>query len=133
MFLDTCFLIDLMKEHNRGVAGPALEKLAALGTTPLYASVFVVCELQAGARLSRHPNRESRRVELLTSRLEVVYPDATFPVTYGELEAYLRRSGTLIPVMDLLIGVTAKAYGLPLVTRDIGHYRLIPGLNLEVY
>ena len=133
MFLDTSFCIDLMREQHRKTDGPAAAKLRDLADTPLFASVFVFCELQAGARLSKHPRRELRRVAMLAESVTVVYPDPTFPVAYGELEAHLRRSGTPIPTMDLLIGTTAKTHGLPLLTRDPGHYTLIPGLVVETY
>jgi predicted nucleic acid-binding protein len=35
--------------------------------------------------------------------------------------------------MDLLIGVTAKMRGLPLLTRNVQHFASIPGLVLETY
>jgi predicted nucleic acid-binding protein len=35
--------------------------------------------------------------------------------------------------MDLLIGVLARSHGLPLLTRDPGHYGFIPGLVVETY
>ena len=133
MFVETTFCIDVMREQHRGAEGPATARLRELGETPLFVSVFVLCELQAGARLSGHPRRELRRVAMLAERLTVVVPDATFPVAYGELEAHLRRQGTPIPTMDLLIGTTAKALGLPLLTRDAEHYGLIPGLVVETY
>ena len=133
MFIDTAFCIDLMREQHRKADGPATAKLRALGNVGLYVSVFVLCELQAGARLSRHPHRELRRVELLADSLTVVYPEATFAVAYGELEAHLRRHGTPVPTMDLLIGVTAKNHGLPLLTRDVEHFSRLPGLVVEPY
>jgi len=133
MFLDTSFIVDLLREQHRQADGPATRKLRELGETPLLASVFVLCELQAGARLSRDPRREMRRVALLSESVTVVYPDATFPVAYGEVEAHLRRSGTPIPTMDLLIGVTAKCHGLPLLARDPAHFTLIPGLVVQPY
>jgi len=133
MFLDTSFCIDLMREHHRHTDGPATARLRELHDTPLFASVFVLCELHAGARLSKHPRRELRRVAMLAERLTIVYPDATFPVAYGELEAHLRRNGTPVPTMDLLIGAAARSRGLPLLTRDRNHYALIPDLVVETY
>jgi predicted nucleic acid-binding protein len=35
--------------------------------------------------------------------------------------------------MDLLIGVMAKQYGLPLLTADEKHFRRIPNLVVETY
>lgn len=133
MFLDTTFCIDLMREQHRKIEGPAIARLRGLGRTPLYASVFVICELQAGARLARHPTRELRKVEWFTDRLDVIYPDSSFAVAYGEMEAYLRKKGIRVPLMDLLIGVSARSRGIPLLTRDAAHFRSIPGLVVETY
>ncbi len=132
MFVDTAFCIDLLREgrNGRGSATAALERLA---DTLMCASVFVICELHAGARLSSHPQRELRAVERLAENLTVVYPDPFFPVAYAELEVALRRQGTPIPTMDLLIGTTAKMRGMPLLTRDAEHYRRIPGLVVDTY
>ena len=133
MFVDTSFLIDLMRERRRQEAGPATRKLRALGDIPLYMSVFVACELHAGARLSARPKEEIRKVEMLTEFIEVVLPDRSLAVAYGEAEAALRKAGEPIPVMDLLIGVTAKMRGLPLLAgRDL-HFKRIPGLVVETY
>jgi len=133
VFLDTTFCIDLMREQHRSVEGPATQKLRGLGSSPLFASVFVLCELQTGVRLSAHPKRELQKVERLSATLNVVYPDASFAVAYGEVEAFLRKNGTPVSTMDLLIGVTAKMRGLPLLTRNVQHFAVIPGLVLETY
>lgn len=133
MFLDTTFCIDLMRETARETPGPATTKLRSLGARPLHVAVFVLCELQAGAQVSADPVRELAKVERFTDLVDTVCPDAALAVAYGEAEAELRRRGAAIPVMDLLIGVTAKMHGLPLLTRDVAHYREIPGLVLETY
>ena len=132
MFLDTSFCIDLMREARRD-PGPATAFLQGLGSIPLFASVFVLCELQAGARMSQLPDREFERVQRFTQNLNVIYPDEMFPIVYGELEVDLRKKGPPIPTMDLLIGTTAKMRGVPLITRDLAHFKLIPGLLLESY
>lgn len=132
MFVETTFCIDLIREARHGT-GAATAKLEQLGETALLASVFVICELQAGARLAARPEEELRRVERLTDNLTVVCPDEAFAVAYAELEVALRQSGTPVPTMDLLIGTTAKMRGLPLLTRDTTHYGSIPGLVVETY
>ena len=97
MFVDTSFCIDLMREHSRGMTdGPALSKLRELGNIPLYMSLFVACELHAGARLSARPSLEIRKVERLTDRVEMVSPGNTFPVAYGEAVRH-RLSGGVLP------------------------------------
>jgi tRNA(fMet)-specific endonuclease VapC len=133
VFLDTTFCIDLMRERKQGKEGPASRKLASLGETPLYVSLFVACELHAGARLSNNPLRELRKVETLLEIVEIIQPERSFAVAYGEAEAILRRKGEAVPTMDLLIGLTAKLHGLPLLTADEKHFRRIPGLIVETY
>ena len=65
--------------------------------------------------------------------LTVLYPDKAFPVLYAESAAALLSARTPIPVMDLLIGVTARIHGLPLLTRERKHFNRIPGLVVEWY
>ena len=122
-----------MKEHRQGKRGPASRKLISLGETPLYMSLFVACELHAGAQMSDNPESELRKLEMFSELVEIVQPDRSFAAAYGEAEAFLRRSGKAIPTMDLLIGVTAKQFGLPLLTTDDKHFRRIPGLIVETY
>ena len=133
MFLDTSFCIDLMREKNKNITGSATKKMLSIIDFPLFISLYVLCELHAGAQLSNNKMRELRKIELLTESLEIVYPDKTFPVLYGEAESYLRKQGTPIPVMDLLIGITAKQYSMPVITRDVDHFSLIPGVVVERY
>ena len=133
MFFDTTFCIDLIREQARNAPGPATAKLRSLQETPVLVSVFALCELHAGARLSANPKRELRRVEHLVQQVRIVYPDSAFPVAYGEAESALRRQRTQIPVMDLLIGVLARLHGLPLLTRDDTRFSRIPGLVVETY
>ena len=133
MFLDTSFCIDLMRERSRGQRGPAVRKLEACATLQLYASVFVICELEAGARMASQPQREIARVQRFAELVGVEYPGPTFAVAYGETEARLRKDGTPIPTMDLLIGVLALTHGAPLITRDVGHFARIHGLTVETY
>jgi tRNA(fMet)-specific endonuclease VapC len=133
MFIDTSFCIDLMRERKQGKIGSASRKLASLGETPLYMSLFVACELQAGARMSDNPPAELRKVEMFSELVEIVRPDRSFAVAYGEAEALLRQGGKAVPTMDLLIGVMAKQHGMPLLTADEKHFSRIPGLVVETY
>jgi len=133
MFLDTSFCIDLMRERVSGRPGPATKKMEDLGDTAIHMSLFVLCELQAGARMSANPAQELQKVERFASYTELVLPTRTYAVAYGQAEAALRRAGMPIPTMDLMIGVMAAEHGLPLLTRDAGHYARIPGLVSESY
>ncbi len=133
MILDTTVCVDLLRERARGKRGPAYEAVHALGDARLYLSVYSVCELNTGALLSSDKPAEQRRVADFVQHLTILYPDVAFPTVYAEAAAELLTAGTPIPVMDLLIGITAKTNGLPLLTRDRKHFHRIPGLAVEWY
>ena len=69
----------------------------------------------------------------LAEHVELVFPDRSFAVAYGEAEALLRRKGRPIPTMDLMIGVQAKSFGMPLLAGRDSHFREIHGLTVENY
>jgi predicted nucleic acid-binding protein len=133
MVLDTSVCIDLMRETAQGRDGPARCFLAGLGHRQLYLSWFSLCELHTGIFLSSQGAAEAERIMSLVDHLTLIHPDQGFPGLYGEAAAMLIRQGTPMPVMDLLIGISAKSKGLPILTRDPDHFSKIPGLIVETY
>lgn len=122
-----------MREAARGESGPATRFLESRPEEVLGASVFVFCELAAGAELARDPVRERERVARLSESLETVSPGGDFVATYGRLLARLQRSGVRIGTMDLLIGAAAVEAGAPLLTRNRKDFERIPGLEVMIY
>jgi predicted nucleic acid-binding protein len=104
-----------------------------LGGKSLLISLFVLCELRAGAEMSSNPQRELSSVVRLVEGFEIVSPAPPFAVLYGEIVAALLRNGTPVPRMDVLLGVMAKSFGMPVLTRDMNHFSKIPGLVIEAY
>lgn len=49
----------------------------------------------------------------------------------ADIYAELRRRGDPVDDIDILIAAVAKAHGLVMVTHNTGHFRRIPGLELE--
>lgn len=131
--VDTSFLIDLLRETRRGNPGPATAKLRELADEELALSIFVLCELEAGAASSARPAEERRRVVALTASLALALPDAGLAERYGEILAALDRRGETIATMDLLIASAALADGARLVTRDRRHFERVQGLELISY
>lgn len=127
--LDTSFVIDLLRESASGQPGPASAFLASAPETAFGVSVFVVCELLAGAELSRHPERERQRVRDFCDALAVEYPDDRFAARYAELLAAMQRSRQRVATMDLLIATMAVMAGAPLVTRNTRDFSRVPGLR----
>ena len=133
MLLDTCFLIDIMRESKKDIEGSAIRKLQSIEDLILNVSLFTVCELMGGVEKSSNPQSERSNVEFLLEHLRVIYPDTGFAVSYGEIYGYLSNSGTMIPQMDLLIGCQAKILNMPLITKDVDHFNRIKGLIVESY
>ena len=131
--LDTSFLVDLLREETRGKAGAAMRLLGQLEEEELRISVFVACELSAGAALSAHPQHETRRVERLCATLAVDYPDARFPPVYGRLLAWQSRREGRMATMDLLIATSAVVAGASLVTRNARDFSRVPDLEILAY
>jgi|FLYL01.1.fsa_nt_gi predicted nucleic acid-binding protein len=131
-FFDTDFVIDLLREQRRGGVGPAHRKLEQLGETPVRLSVFVLCELEAGAARYHDPE-EVQRVRRLCQHFEIVYPDDRFAPQYGETLAALKQQKLTVATMDLLIGTLALVENDTLVTRNVRHFGKIPRLRIEKY
>ena len=132
IYLDTSFLVDLLRESGHGV-GPATRFLDERADEDLCISVLVSCELSAGAELSVRPSVERQKIEHLCSALRIVYPDERFAPTYGRLLSALTRAGRSISTIDLLIATSAVVDDAPLVTRNVKDFRRIPGLELLLY
>jgi predicted nucleic acid-binding protein len=131
--LDTSFLVDLLREAAREIEGSASRFLATVGDEELGISVFVACELAAGAAMSTRPTQEKRRVDQLCAGLHVEYPDERFPAAYGSLVASQERSRGRISNMDLLIATSALVAEAALVTRNAKDFSRVPGLDVLGY
>jgi len=118
---DSSYLIDLLREQARGKSGRASAFLEAHATDHLVASVFVVCELEAGAASASSTDREQARVRALLQVLTVVYPDERFAPIYGDVLVRLQGMGKTVKTMDLLIATSAVVDGAALVTANRKH------------
>jgi predicted nucleic acid-binding protein len=130
---DTSFVIDLLREGSREEDRPATALLDSLPPDEFAISVFVVCELLAGAALARRGEEERLKVWRFCSTFRIANPSGDFAETYGTLVAAAKRSGRNLGVMDLLIATAAVREKAHLVTRDRKDFLDIAGLNLITY
>ena len=132
--LDTCLLIDLYREMARDRPGPAFDALESLDADDLLSvSVYVLCELRAGAELSRNALREHEALDRLVSGLVVAYPDTRFAPTYGRVLAAVERTGRSVASMDLLIATAALVDDAALLTKNVKDFSRVPGLRVIRY
>ena len=128
LILETTFLIDLEREHHRGKPGPAVEFLEANGDARLYLSFVVAGELAAGISM-----RDRARWEAFLSPLYVLPSTPEVSWQYGRAYRHLHDNGRLIGANDLWIAATGLAHRMPVVTRNVEHFRRVPDLEVESY
>lgn len=113
-----------------GATRPGSRWLADNRHESLALSVFVRAELLVGAQVPAEPDRERRRVLQVCAHLPVVAPDPGFAETFAPVAAGLRRQGTPIATMDLLIACMALGARAALLTANRDHFDRIAGLRV---
>jgi len=132
LVLDSSILI----EAERG-ALPVTHVLMSLETDYAEArfilSSITVMELEHGWHCARTPESALKRRRYLDEVFAVI-PVEFFTREIGilaaKIDAEMKKAGHVITTPDLLIGVTALYYGYSLATRNIRHFRMIPGLEV---
>lgn len=127
---DTSFLVDLLREQARGADGPATRWLESHAGSPVAVSVFVWCELEAGAAAAAHPQRERDKIRALLAAVPVVEPSDAFAALYGATLVEVQRRAKSISTMDLLIAVTALDAGAAILTGNRRHFEVVPDLTV---
>jgi tRNA(fMet)-specific endonuclease VapC len=108
------------------------QRFDAVGHGNLAISVVVLAELLYGAEL--HPRRGAeihRDIEDFRRRLNVVPWSERAAAQYARIRASLRKVGTPIGNMDLLIAAHALAENAVLVTNNLRELRRVDDLVLE--
>ena len=132
--LDTDFIIDYLKEQHTGKKGSAVgkfEELIKRGESPK-TTMINVSELYRGAYYFSTDHRV-RELDVILSEFEIL------PLTFeaaklsGSLAAYLKQSGTMIGISDILIASIVLEENDTLITRNVKHFSKIPELTLETY
>jgi predicted nucleic acid-binding protein len=128
LILESTFLIDLEREHNRGTPARAVAFLEANPRASFYLPFVVPGELAAGVPMAHRP-----RLEALLAPFYVLphTPDVSWE--FGRTLRHLRNTGQLIGTNDMWIAATALAYEMALVTRDVERFQRVPDLEVEGY
>jgi len=110
------------------------EKLAAIGLAQCFVSEITIAELLFGAANSAPAWQARQHQQVVKFRelfAEQVLPIAPALEIFADQKATLRRSGRPIDDFDILIGSTAVAHGLTLVTRNTRHFADLANRQLE--
>jgi len=119
--IDTTVAIDHLRGDER--AALLLERLAG-EDEPLLASELSRFELLAGVR-----PHELDTTELFMDALTWVPVDEAIARLAGSMAAEYRRSHRGIDAIDYLIAATATVVGADLLTTNVRHFPMIPGLR----
>lgn len=126
---DTCVIIDILRGRRPDLRDRLLDLSAA--DVPLHLSSLVVHELYLGAFSSQRVSEQSARV---TALLEIFQREAwtsADAVRAASLRSDLKKSGTPIGPIDVLIAGQALERGWTLVTSNIKEFERVPSLALE--
>lgn len=106
-----------------GVAGNQEAALSSIGLTELVHGVYRASSEQIRVR------RQSFVEELRAALTVYPYTEAT-ALLAGRIDGEQAAKGIVIPFTDLLIGATALSLGFSMLTTNLRHFQLIPGLNI---
>jgi len=123
--LDTDICISLLKQQH-GIK----EKVRSVGIANCAISEITLLELRFGAEKSQRRSQHLAEVAQMGQLFQVLLISPCFPFFAPE-KVRLQRAGQLIPDFDLLIGTTALAHQLTLVTNNLKHLGRIAGLTME--
>jgi len=120
---------DIVVSYLNGRAD-AVVLVNALLPAGLAISVITFGEISEGIYFGRDPARHMAGFRGFLRGVRVFDVNRTIARQFGRLRGTLRQQGQLLPAPDMLIGATALAYDLTLVTRNLRHFQRIPGPRL---
>ena len=125
--LDTDVLIDYLRKPS----GEIKRIMECIFEKTLNARITTVnsFELWLGAFLSSKETLPDCTEDFL-SRLEIVGFDYDSSVEAGRVSADLKKRGDPIEIRDLFVACICKVNNMPLITRNLKHYKRINGLKI---
>ncbi|MBS3971214.1 MAG: type II toxin-antitoxin system VapC family toxin [Clostridia bacterium] len=125
--LDTNICVYLIKKKPENV----LINLQSNMGEGIAISAITLAELMYGVEASAYPEKNTLALNQFLSIVDILPFDDEAAAEYGKICAALRRQGTQIGVMDMLIAAHAKAKGLIIVTNNVSEFERVEGLGLE--
>lgn len=125
--LDTNICVYLIKKKPENV----LINLHAKIGDGIAISAITLAELIHGVNASSYPEKNALALNQFLAIVDILPFDDEAAAEYGKICATLRRQGTPIGTMDMLIAAHAKAKGLIIVTNNVCEFERVEGLVLE--
>jgi predicted nucleic acid-binding protein len=119
---DTNFLVDLLNDK------PGMSYMADSFENPK-TTVINAFELYYGAWNSSNPKENIIEINSLLKSLDILEVDIVAAQKAAEIDARLKNSGSTLELEDILIAGICIANNEELVTRNLNHFKRIPGLR----
>ena len=130
MILDTCFIIDLLRND----AG-AVKKLNELSKKfePIMVATPTIFELTSGLARSSKPEKEKQNIRRILKGQTIISFDRKAADLAGEIDGALVKEGKTIGPIDSMIAGIALSKKTKVLTRNKKDFGNIEGLELEGY
>ena len=93
-------------------------------------SAITLAELEYGVQHSAAPERNAIALAKFLSIVEILPFDSSAAIEYGEICSSLRKNGTPIRTMDMLIAAHGRSEKLTVVTHNTREFERVDGLQL---
>ena len=123
MIIDTDVLIWCMKGHQK--AYKTIEN-----STPFSISVVTYMELVQGMRDKNELNNLRRALNAWGSKILYISEEISVKAMFFVEQHFLGHS---IQLADALIGATAISHGLPILTGNDKHYKILKDLQIKKF
>lgn len=107
-----------------------VETFDEIGFENLYISEITIAELKFGAAKSYKPEKNKLVINLLTNKFKQIPIFNSLDIFTVE-KARLRSDGNIVDDFDLLIGSTAIANEMILVTNNEKHFNRLKNIQIE--
>ena len=111
--------------HQRSGIGAHISQIPK---EEIFASEVSIAELTYGALHSKAVEKHLKEPKLIEETFTVL-PLGDWPRDYAEIRQALTSQGIIIGDFDIMIGVTARHYGLTVVTHNTKHFEKMPGIQ----
>lgn len=106
------------------------KKFESLVPSSLFISEITLAELKFGVANSSTPKRNSNALNDFLTGVQIL-PIFDALDIYANEKARLRKSGQTVDEFDLLIGASAIANDLTLITNNVKHFDRLTGISIE--
>jgi len=106
------------------------QKIKDIGVGNCCISEITVLELIYGARKSENYEKHIRDVDKIRELFEVIPIEEAYE-EFAKEKVRLKKTGTLIPDFDLLIGATSLSRNMKMITNNERHLSRLENIEIE--